>query len=158
MIQLFINQIKQLFTHHNNKSVEQTVPNVKDNVTYNNNAYYQPIIFKQPLTDNLDSACAAITVYIREDGEFAVMSEFGRTNEEVVDISGRVLHMTNSGLLADYFLQSLQLWGNETKQNEFILKVIAQWRSLFDESELINNKLAIDPSEVFSLKDINKDR
>ena len=116
MIRLFINQIKQLFTY-NNKSVNPPDPKAEENILHNNNPYRSPI-FKQSLTDDLDSACAAITIYMREDGEFAITSEFSHDNEEVAEISGRVLHMMNSGLLADYFLQSLQHVGRQQTEQK----------------------------------------
>jgi len=112
----------------------------------------------QLLVNDLNSACTKLTIYIREDGEFAVTTEFTRNSEEVMDITGTVLHMINSGLLADYFLQSLQHWGTANKQDTSLIQTtIQKWKTLFDETIASNDQLAVDPSDVFALKSFNKD-
>ena len=153
MLNLLLNQICGLF---NQKPINQEIPAVSSD----------------EFSDNLDTACATITIYIREDGEFAITSEFFNDTEDVTEISGTVLHMLNSGVLADYFLQSLNLWGNKNEQQHaFVLQIIQKWKNMFDSSEddirlneiesIQNNtessyKLAIDPSDVFGLKGISK--
>ena len=112
-------------------------------------------------SDNLDTACAKATIYMREDGEFAIASEFLDDSEDTVEISGTVFHMLNSGLLADYFLQSLYLWGEQDEeQKQFVLKIIKKWKGLFDENdETVDSnkyKLAVDPTDVFDLKTLLK--
>ena len=92
MIRLFFNHLRQLLTDNQAPNVPITSGEDEDDT--------------QEFTESLDSACAKITVYIREDGEFAITSEFYRNNEEVTNASGTVLHMINSGSLADYFLKS----------------------------------------------------
>ena len=87
MIRLLFNHLRQLFTANQTPSVSTTSGENEDGI--------------QEFTESLDSACATITVYIREDGEFAITSEFYRNNEEVINASGTVLHMINSGSLAD---------------------------------------------------------
>ena len=145
MIRLLFNHLRQLFTDNQAPSVPTTSEENEDSI--------------QEFTDSLDSACTKFTVYIRVDGEFAITSEFYRNNEEVINASSTVLHMMNSGSLADYFLQSLHLWAEEHDNSEtFIVEIIKRWKRLFDNDQAtIQNNLAIDPSEVFSLKSLKKD-
>ena len=112
-------------------------------------------------TDMLESACAKFTFYVREDGEFAVTTEFFRSDEKVIDVSSTVLHMLNSGMLAEYFVKSLKLWGEEDDQDKkFILEIIKGWKVLYDEDTDIDKKsnkkfkLAVDPSDVFGLRSL----
>ena len=145
MIRLFFNHLRQLLTDNQAPDVPTTSGEDEDDI--------------QHLTDILDSAGAKLTVYIREDGEFAITSEFYRNNEEVINASSTVLHMMNSGALADYFLQSLHLWAEEHDNSEkFIVEIIKRWKLLFDNDQpTIQNNLAIDPSDVFSIKSLKKD-
>ena len=48
-------------------------------------------------SDNLETACGMIAIYMREDGEFAITSEFFNKNnsEDTIEISGIMLHMLN---------------------------------------------------------------
>ena len=95
---------------------------------------------------------------MREDGEFAVTTEFDRNSEEVMDVTGTILHMLNSGLLADYFLQSLHFWVKENSQDTALIRdIIKKWKTLFDEESTDSLDLAVDPSEVFSLKSFSKE-
>ena len=116
---------------------------------------------EKKFTDMLESACAKFTFYVREDGEFAVTTEFFRSDEEVIDVSSTVLHMLNSGMLAEYFVKSLKLWGEEDDQDKkFILEIIKGWKVLYDEDTDMDKKsnkkfkLAVDPSDVFGLKSL----
>ena len=145
MIRLFFNHLRQLLTDNQAPDVPTTSGEDEDDI--------------QHLTDILDSAGAKLTVYIREDGEFAITSEFYRNNEEVINASSTVLHMMNSGSLADYFLKSLHLWSDDHDNREtFIIEIIKKWKLLFDEDQsTIQNNLAVDPSDVFSLRSLNKD-
>ena len=147
MIRLLFNHLRQLFTDNQAPNVPTTSGDDGDDEDDT-----------QEFTESLDSACAKITIYIREDGEFAITSEFYRNNEEVIDASGTILHMMNSGSLADYFLQSLHLWAEEHDNSEkFIVEIIKRWKLLFDNDQPTQNNLAIDPSDVFSLKSLPKD-
>ena len=145
MIRLLFNHLRQLFTDNQAPSVPTTSEENEDSI--------------QEFTDSLDSACTKFTVYIREDGEFAITSEFDRHSEEVINASGTVLHMMNSGSLADYFLKSLHLWSDGHDNHEaFIIEIIKRWKRLFDDDQpTAQNNLAIDPSDVFSLKSLKKD-
>ena len=145
MMRLFFNYFRQLLTNNHTPSELLEVKD-EDNI--------------QRFTESLDSACAKFTVYIREDGEFAITSEFYRNNsEEAVDATSMILHMINSGSLADYFLKSLHLWGEDNDESEFVIEIIKRWKDLFDKNEhTIQNNLAIDPSDVFSLKSLKKDK
>lgn len=119
---------------------------------------------EKEFTEMLDTCCSKLTFYIREDGEFAVTSEFFRSDEDVIDVSSTVLHMLNSGLLAEYFMKSLKLWGKSTEEQKFILEILKRWKTLYDEdadadkkSNKKSNKsfkLAVDPSDVFGLKSL----
>ena len=111
----------------------------------------------------LNTSCSKFTFYVREDGEFAGTTEFFRSDEDVIEVSSTVLHMLNSGLLAEYFVQSLKLWGEEDDDDEderFILEIIKRWKVLYDEDEDMDKKsnkkfkLAVDPSDVFGLKSL----
>ena len=145
MIRLLFNHLRQLFTDNQAPSVPTTSRENEDAI--------------QEFTESLDSACTKFTVYIREDGEFAITSEFYRNNEEVINASSTVLHMMNSGSLADYFLKSLHLWSDDHDNSEtFIIEIIKKWKLLFDEDQsTIQNNLAVDPSDVFSLRSLKKD-
>ena len=116
---------------------------------------------EKEFTDMLESACAKFTFYVREDGEFAVTTEFFRSDEKVIDVSSTVLHMLNSGMLAEYFVKSLKLWGEEDDQDKkFILEIIKGWKVLYDEDTDMDKKsnkkfkLAVDPSDVFGLRSL----
>ena len=116
---------------------------------------------EKEFTDMMESACAKFTFYVREDGEFAVTTEFFRSDEKVIDVSSTVLHMLNSGMLAEYFVKSLKLWGEEDDQDKkFILEIIKGWKVLYDEDTDIDKKsnkkfkLAVDPSDVFGLRSL----
>ena len=145
MIRLFFNHLRQLLTDNQAPNVPITSGEDEDDT--------------QEFTESLDSACAKITVYIREDGEFAITSEFYRNNEEVINASGTVLHKINSASVADYFLKSLHLWAKEYDKDEtFIVEIIKKWKLLFDnDTPTIQNNLAVDPSDVFALKSLKKD-
>ena len=145
MIRLLFNHLRQLLTDNQAPNVPITSGEDEDDT--------------QEFTESLDSACAKLTVYIREDGEFAITSEFYRNNEEVINASSTVLHMMNSGSLADYFLKSLHLWSDDHDNREtFIIEIIKKWKLLFDDDQsTIQNNLAVDPSDVFSLRSLKKD-
>ena len=148
MIHIFFNKIRQLWS---NKAVIPDKP-VEDTSHTDEIA--------SDLIDNIDSACTIITFYMREDGEFAVTTEMKRDNEGAVDMTGTVLHMINSGLLAEYFLQSLHLWAEgHPEYQSVILNVTKKWKGLFDEDTTdtkSESPLAIDPSDVFSLKSFSQ--
>jgi len=150
MIHILLKQIRQLFTLStkndldNKPKIVEEQPNITNSQT-------------ETLADTLNTACAKITIYIREDGEFAVTTEFDRSSEEVMNVTGTVLHMINSGSLADYFLKSLHLWATENdKDNLLVRSTIKKWKALFDEEKTTKNPLAIDPSDVFALKSMSQ--
>ena len=69
--------------------------------------------------------------------------------------------MINSGLMADIFLQSLNLWAETPKQKVFMAQAIERWKSLYDEDPIQSNSknsknLAVDPSDVFGLKGLKE--
>ena len=107
----------------------------------------------------LENICGKITIYFREDGEFAVSSDFTRQDEEAIEMSGLLLHKLNSGNLAEYFIQSLKLWAEgDLGKEHFAKEVIKEWKSIFYENNteklrsLKGGELAVDPSDVFGLK------
>ena len=106
----------------------------------------------------LENPSTTIVLNLREDGEFTVALDFMRTEDEVADITGTMLHMINSGLMAEYFVEALNLWAEEKEQKKFVLKIVKRWRSLYDEvnaedkTVLAPSKLAVDPTDVFGLR------
>ena len=150
MIHILVNKLRQLWSSGPN-IVTNTPPTAKTPDTA------ETYDTESNLAENVTSACTTITFYIREDGEFAVSTEIKRNNEAAMDMTGTVLHMINSGLLAEYVLQSLDLWAEQnTEYKPMVLEIIKKWKDLFDEdisdSDDSKSPLAIDPSEVFSLK------
>ena len=149
MLNLLLEQLKKLFKT-NNSTVKL---DYKQNEKHNQEK-------EKSFTEMLDTCCSKFTFYVREDGEFAVTTEFFRSDEEIVEVSSKVLHMLNSGLLAEYFVQSLKLWGDSDEEKRFILEIIKKWKVLYDEDAKTNNKsnkkfkLAVDPSDVFGLKSL----
>ena len=135
---------------------------MSDNKTVIPNKPVEDIVHTDEITDNLESACTIVVFYMREDGEFAVTTEIKRNNEEVIDMTGTALHMMNTGLLAEYFVQSLHLWADENPEYKpVVLSVIKKWKILFDEDTIDDDnsrsRLAIDPSDVFSLKSFSRE-
>ena len=109
----------------------------------------------------LEDACGQINIYLREDGEFAIACDFTEYNDEIAEMAGMMLHMINSGNLAEYFIKSLKIWSKNDIDKEKLTKATIQhWRQLFYETsseELASVKgssLAVDPSDVFGLKRI----
>ena len=105
--------------------------------------------------------CAKITMYVREDGEFSLATEFEKIGENESDVTSMVFHMLNSGLLVEYFIQALNLWATTDEQKKFILSIIEKWKLLYDsdenmEKKLEPTKLAVDPSDVFGLKSLKE--
>lgn len=150
MISIFFNKIRRLLS--DNKTVIPDKP-VEDTVRTD---------IASDLADNLDSSCSIIVFYMREDGEFAITTEIKRNNEETIDMTATALHMMNSGLLAEYFLQSLNLWADENPEYKpVVVSIIKKWKILFDEDTINDDdsqsRLAIDPSDVFSLKSFSQE-
>ena len=100
-------------------------------------------------------------MYVREDGEFSLATEFEKIGENESDVTSMVFHMLNSGLLVEYFIQALNLWATTDEQKKFILSIIEKWKLLYDsdenmEKKLEPTKLAVDPSDVFGLKSLKE--
>ena len=55
----------------------------------------------------LENACCQINIFLREDGVFAIACDFTEYNDEIAEMAGMMLHMINSGNLAEYFIKSL---------------------------------------------------
>ena len=106
----------------------------------------------------LENPSTTIVLNLREDGEFTVALDFMRTEDEVAEVTGTMLHMINSGLMAEYFVEALNLWSEDKEQKKFILTIVKRWRSLYeeanaeDETVLAPSKLAVDPTDVFGLR------
>jgi hypothetical protein len=106
----------------------------------------------------LEDPCAAIVINFREDGDFTVAVDFFRTEEETANVSGLMLHMINSGYMAEHFISALDLWAEEKEEKKFILQLVRDWRGLYNENKdeekmmVMRSKLAVDPSDVFGLK------
>ena len=150
MIHIFLNKLRKILINYT-KSEQSSEPSLEKD---------DDIATDVDLASNLSSACTVFTMYMREDGEFAVTTSMTRATDEAIEVTGTVLHMMNSGLLAEYFLQSLYLWSKEHPEYQStILDTIAKWKLLFDDEQNDDSKdssLAIDPSEVFSLKSLSE--
>ena len=168
MLRLIVQQIRQIFKNTeqeirdsatDNLSVDHLIQTLRNDTSQSTT----PTTLNAEETKAvLENACATITLYMREDGEFAITSSFSNTDPEVVEVSSLILHMMNSGQLVDYFLKSLKLWGKNTDNESFTLNIIKQWKTLFDQTDpnddVVKSKLAVDPSEVFSLKHVITDK
>ena len=102
-----------------------------------------------------------ILITVCNDGDFTVATDISETTEECAEVTGMILHMINSGLMANIFLQSLNLWAETPKQKVFMAQVIESWKGLYDEessdkSKNTTNNLAVDPSDVFGLKSLKE--
>tara|TARA_R100000306_G_scaffold11486_1_gene13630 strand:+ start:570 stop:998 length:429 start_codon:yes stop_codon:yes gene_type:complete len=100
-----------------------------------------------------------ILVTVREDGDFEVSTDISNLNTPIVDVTAMIFHLINSGLMAEYFIQSLNLWAEDDEQKAFAREVISNWKDFYDEANttensLTNSKLAVDPSDVFGLKSL----
>lgn len=109
------------------------------------------------LLDALENPYATITIQVREDGDFAVAMGFARMNDDAVDVSATILHMINSGMMIEYFIEALKLWGQDEERSRFAEKIIKEWKAVYEDDNLTADtatqyKLAIDPSDVFGLK------
>ena len=141
MFNLLLEQLKKLFKKNNYK---KSIDHKKE----------------KEFIEMLDTCCSKFTFYIREDGEFAVTSEFFRSDEDVIEVSSTVLHMLNSGMLSEYFMKSLKLWGQNSEEQRFILEILKRWKVFYDEDVDVDkksnkrSKLAVDPSDVFGLKSL----
>ena len=139
------------------KSLVQKKPLQQNNIIVNNIDKNEQ---EKVAAEIVDSCCSKFTFFIREDGEFAITSEFFRDGEEVIDVSSMILHMINSGLLAEYFVESLKMWSQNADDPKFILEIIKRWKVLYDEDTNMDKKsnkkfkLAVDPSDVFGLKSL----
>ena len=78
---------------------------------------------KEKPPEKEEEADAQILITLDDQGDFTVATHINKTNEEMSEVTGMVLHMINSGLMADIFLQSLNLWAETEEQKIFILKV-----------------------------------
>ena len=102
-----------------------------------------------------------ILITVCDDGDFTVGTDIVETTEECAEVTGMILHMINSGLMADIFLQSLNLWAETPKQKIFMAQAIERWKSLYDEDPIqsksnSSKNLAVDPSDVFGLKGLKE--
>jgi len=135
---MLIQQLKRLFQWYKKP---QILPNKQD----------------LALLNTLEDPYATITIQVREDGDFAVAMGFTRMNDEAVDVSATMLHMINSGIMIEYFIEALKLWGEDEERARFAAKIIKEWKSIYDDDNpaadtATQHRLAIDPSDVFGLK------
>ena len=167
MLRLAIQQIRKIFENarqdmHPSETDGLSVDNLIKTLKNDNEATTPTTLNTEETKAVLNNACATIVLYMREDGEFAITSSFSNTDPEVVEVSSLILHMMNSGQLVDYFLKSLKLWGKNNNNQAFALDVIKQWKILFEQTDpdstVVKSKLAVDPSEVFSLKHVIADK
>ena len=97
---------------------------------------------KEKPPEKEEEADAQILITLDDQGDFTVATHINKTNEEMSEVTGMVLHMINSGLMADIFLQSLNLWAETEEQKIFILKVIeSKDRTFLSSFKAFNKKL-----------------
>jgi len=107
----------------------------------------------------LDDPFAKIVLNIDEEGDFALAVDFQRFEGKLnAEISAYVIHMINSGQMAEFFVQALNLWAEDVEQKRFALSVIKKWRDLYTEDDNTPEQqtLAVDPSEVFGMRKVSK--
>ena len=150
MLNYFIKSYKKLIEELSKSQMDNIIPESSES----SDSLEQQLEPEEDLKD----ACAKFVILFREDGEFTIGSDFFRYDDEAIEISGMMLHMINSGTLAEYFIQSLKAWAEGHIEKEaFAKEVVKEWKKTFDdnvEQDLSSgqNKLAIDPSDVFGLK------
>ena len=88
MIHIFLNKLRKILINYT-KSEQSSEPSLEKD---------DDIATDVDLASNLSSACTVFTMYMREDGEFAVTTSMTRANDEAIEVTGTVLHMMNSGL------------------------------------------------------------
>ena len=59
--------------------------------------------------------------------------------------------------LAEFFIQSLNVWAEDVDQKKFVIEILRQWRVLHEQYEKEHDQtsqpeLAVAPSEVFGLR------
>ena len=117
----------------------------------------EPHIITGEADQLLEDPYATIVIRLREDGEFTIGTEFDRTGDDQATVSAQMLQMINSGFLAEFFIQSLNVWAEDADKKKFVIDVLREWRALHEQyekehNETIQSELAVDPSEVFGLR------
>ena len=120
-------------------------------------AVAEPHIVTGEADQLLEDPYATIVIRLREDGEFTIGTEFDRVGDEQATVSAQMLQMINSGFLAEFFIQSLNVWAEDVDQKKFVIEILRQWRVLHEQYEkehdqTSHHELAVDPSEVFGLR------
>jgi len=108
-----------------------------------------------PEENIIDDPIAEIVIQIDAKGDFAVGAECFSTEQQYVHFVGMTLYLLNSGMLADYLIDSLKLCseGDEAKL-KFVRNSILCWKEMYDQEIVAAdgpaNKDAVDPKDVFS--------
>jgi hypothetical protein len=110
---------------------------------------------ESPAEDIVENPIAEFLIQIDAKGDFAVGAECFSTEEQYVHFMGMTLYLLNSGMLADYLIESLRLCseGDEAKL-KFVRNSILCWKEMCDQGtdavDASANKDAVDPKDVFS--------
>lgn len=120
----------------------------------------EPVITREgrSLTDHFGE----ITVYLREDGEFAIGLDFHRTDKTCSNMAALMLQLINTGYLTEYFIDALTAWeGQDPKRRDFSVDVMKEWSAILaDEAKDAGNKIpkkdrvVVAPDNVFGLKNL----
>ena len=102
----------------------------------------------------LDDPFLEFFIQIDEEGDFAIGAECYSTDEKNSPYLGMILYLLNTGMLSDYFVESLRLCaeGDQAKM-KFMMTSMESWKEIYDaqiESIEDGNKDAVDPKDVFS--------
>ena len=113
----------------------------------------------------LDNPCSHFTIEVDEEGDFVIGFGASKTNLESVEAVGNLIFLINTGALATFFVQSIELWvadseGKEKEKREsFASLIFAQWnethiehQEMLAKEEKANSPSAVDPSRVFNLR------
>ena len=103
----------------------------------------------------LEKPCMEFVLQINEAGDFSVGAEIVLTSQESSYVTGTALQLLNTGHLAEYFIESLQLASvGDTKKIQFKQQTLSQWKQMFqqeyEEGQYPSSKPAVDPQDVFN--------
>ena len=112
----------------------------------------------EELTDTImDDPFAKMLINVQEDGDFALAVDFDRIEHpNAAEVMGYIIHMMNSGHLAEFMVEALNLWADEDiEKRAFVVDILQNWKDLYEESEKLTKRkseaLAVDPADVFGL-------
>ena len=66
----------------------------------------------------LDNPCSHFTIEVDEEGDFVIGFGASKTNLESVEAVGNLIFLINTGALATFFVQSIELWVADSEGKE----------------------------------------